>query len=235
MNFQEYILSFIVVWLFAVAFRFRRSTVVLISGLLIVGLSAAAALIYHQVSLQDFGLAIPIRWLSTLVLATAGLALMLAYSPLADWIATRWFAKPPTLGVFRSLQQSTTKLIAGILIAWFLGALLEELTFRGILLKTVEGQLSVLLPMPIAAGISICVAAIGAGIIHMYQGPRAAFIITQLSILFGLLFVLSAYNLWVVILCHGMYDTIAFIRFASGKSRYSKFAAGPARVDVSTG
>src|SRR5262249_30600466 len=76
----------------------------------------------------------------------------------------------------------------------------------------------------IAAAIAICAAAAGAGIIHLYQGPRGAFIITQLSILFGLLFVMSANNLWAVIICHGMYDTIAFIRFASGKSRYSKFA-----------
>jgi hypothetical protein len=77
--------------------------------------------------------------------------------------------------------------------------------------------------MPIAAVISIWIAAAGAGIIHLYQGPRAAFIITQLSTLFGLLFVLSLDNLWAVILCHGMYGTIAFIRFASGKSRYSKY------------
>jgi len=37
-----------------------------------------------------------------------------------------------------------------------------------------------------------------------------------------LLFVISGHNLWTVILCHGLYDTIAFIRFATGKSRYSK-------------
>ena len=49
-------------------------------------------------------------------------------------------------------------------------------------------------------------------------------IITQLSVLFGVLFVASGYNLWTVILAHGFYDTIAFVRFASGKSRYAKFA-----------
>jgi membrane protease YdiL (CAAX protease family) len=116
------------------------------------------------------------------------------------------------------------KLVVGIAIAWFLGAYLEELTFRGIVLKMVEAQLSTLFPLTIAAAISICIAAAGAGIIHLYQGPRATFIIIQLSILFGLLFVLSRDTLWAVILCHGMYDTIAFIRFAGGKSRYSKFA-----------
>jgi hypothetical protein len=224
MNLQQCALLFIGIWLFAVFIRFRRSTIVLIGGLLVVGLSTSIALICHQASLQDFGLDIPIPWLSTIVFATAWLALMLVFSPLADRIASRWFAKPPTLGAFRSIQQSTIKLIAGIVIAWVLGGFLEELTFRGIVLKTVDAQLSTLLPMPIAAAVAICVAAAGAGIIHLYQGPRAAFIITQLSTLFGLLFVLSADTLWAVIVCHGLYDTIAFVRFASGKSRYSKFA-----------
>ena len=47
-------------------------------------------------------------------------------------------------------------------------------------------------------------------------------IIVQLSVLFGVLFVASGYDLWAAILCHGLYDTIAFVRFASGKSRYAK-------------
>jgi hypothetical protein len=75
---------------------------------------------------------------------------------------------------------------------------------------------------PTAAAVAIVVAALGAGVIHLYQGLRAAIIITQLSVLFGLLFVLSGYDLWTVMLCHGLYDTVAFIRFAMRRSKYSK-------------
>ncbi len=57
---------------------------------------------------------------------------------------------------------------------------------------------------------------------HLYQGLRAVIIVTQLSVLFGVLFVGSGYNLWAVILCHGLYDTIAFVRFANKKSNYSR-------------
>ncbi|HXX77998.1 MAG TPA: hypothetical protein VEI53_05885 [Ktedonobacteraceae bacterium] len=46
-------------------------------------------------------------------------------------------------------------------------------------------------------------------------------IITQLSALFDVLFVISGYNLRAVILCHGSYDSIAFIRFANKQSNYS--------------
>ncbi len=77
------------------------------------------------------------------------------------------------------------------------------------------------LSAPVAAGIAICVAAAGAGMMHFYQGPRAMVIIAQLSILFGILFVVSGHNLWAVVICHGLYDTIAFVRFATKKSKYA--------------
>jgi len=155
-------------------------------------------------------------------MAVAWLALMLAYSPLADWVATRWVDQPPTLGAFRMLQQSRAKLAAGIVVAWVLGGFLEELVFRGIILRSTRALVSARLVEPMATGIAVCTAAVGAGLLHLYQGPRAAIVVTQLSVLFGLLFVVSGYNLWTVILCHGLYDSIAFVRFANRKSRYSE-------------
>ena len=162
---------------------------------------------------------------STIAFALFWLSLMLAYSPLADRIASRLIAKPPTLKTFRAIQQSKTKLVAGIVAAWALGGVLEELVFRGIVLRSIAAILTGWVVGPIAAGAAVLAAAIGAGIIHLYQGNRAALIIIQLSVLFGALFVFSGYNLWTVILCHGLYDTVAFIRFASGKSKYSDLSA----------
>jgi membrane protease YdiL (CAAX protease family) len=147
---------------------------------------------------------------------------MLAYSPLADRLATRWVDKPPNLESFRAIQQSKAKLIAGIVVAWLLGGIVEEVVFRGMVLKSAEFLLVEWLTKPIATGVAVCIAAMGAGLIHFYQGLRAVVIITQLSVLFGVLFVVSGYNLWAVMLCHGLYDTIAFVRFANKKSKYSR-------------
>jgi membrane protease YdiL (CAAX protease family) len=170
----------------------------------------------------ELGLGTPASWLLTVLLAGAWLALMLAYSPLADRIATRLVARPPTLGVFRALRQSRARLVAGIVVAWILGGFVEELVFRGVVLQSVRRLTTAWLGVPVATGVAVGVAALGAGLVHLYQGLRAALIVTQLSVLFGLLFVVSGYDLWAVILCHGLYDTVAFIRFASGKSRYAK-------------
>lgn len=172
--------------------------------------------------LAHAGLAWPVPWLQTLLCALAGLAALLAWTPIADRIATPLFPKPPALGAFRGLQQSTLKLVIGIIVAWVLGGFLEELLLRGVILQAVEAFFGQWVMPGWAATFGIVAAAAVATVLHLYQGPRAAFIITQLSVLFGVQFVASGYNLWAVILAHGLYDTFAFIRFAMGKSRYSR-------------
>lgn len=174
-----------------------------------------------QLSAHALGLTPPASWLSSILWALAWLLLMLAYSPLADKIATRLVPTPPTLNAFRALQQSKAKLVLGIVVAWILGGFLEELILRGLILQSVRAWLAPRLPVPVAAAIAIFAAAAFAAGLHFYQGTRAVIIITQLSILFGLLFVLAGSNLWTVILCHGFYDTIGFIRFARKKSKYA--------------
>jgi membrane protease YdiL (CAAX protease family) len=179
-------------------------------------------------TLGDVGLGPVKSWPILVVLVAVWLAGMLAFSPLADRIASRFIEAPPKLGAFRAIQESKAKLLIGIVIAWILGGFLEELVFRGIVLRTIDVWLSGSLGAVGGAGVAVMIAALGAGVIHLYQGPRAALIIVQLSILFGLLFVVSGYSLYSVVLCHGFYDTIAFIRFANKSSRYSKFAEAPA-------
>jgi CAAX protease family protein len=220
-TFQLIAILLTAIWLVLVVLVFRRSTVVLIGGLFVIGLYTLAGLALGQVTPGQLGLG-PSGWLRTPGFALAGLAIMLAYSPLADRLASHWFKKPPTLEAFAPIQQSLLKLVAGIAAAWLLGGVLEELIARGIVLASFLSFLSRWLITPVAAGLAVCIAALGAGAMHLYQGPRAMLIITQLSVILGILFVVSGYNLWAVMLCHGLYDTIAFVRFAKGKSRYAK-------------
>ena len=223
---QQCAMLLVAVLLLLIVLRFRRLKVVLIGGLVAAGLYVVVALGATRASLLELGLSVSRPWLVTIGFAVAWLALMLVYSPLADRIATRYVEQPPTLGAFRMLQQSRIKLAGGIVLAWALGGFLEELIFRGIILRSIEIWASAWRPGPLATVIAVCAAAVGAGLIHFYQGPRAALIVTQLSILFGGLFVVSGYNLWAVILCHGLYDTIAFIRFERKKSKYSQLEVG---------
>jgi membrane protease YdiL (CAAX protease family) len=222
MTFQQIALLLTVIWLALIVVRFRRSIMILIGGLVAISLYALAALANGATTPAEIGLSSTVSWLPTIGLALTWLGLMLVYSPLADRLATRWIAQPPVLAAFGIIQQSTGKLIAGIIVAWLLGGVLEELVVRGVVLTSVESVLTPWLSQPLAAGIAVCLAAVGAGLGHSYQGPRAMIIVTQLSILLGGLFVISGHNLWAVMICHGLYDTLAFIRFANHRSKYSR-------------
>ena len=215
----------IVCWLALVAVRFRKSRPVLLGGLFAVSLLAGVAVMRGDITVKSLGLDLDRDGPMLTGLTLLWLGLMLAWSPVADRIATRWIATPPSLGAFKPLQQSRLMLVLGIVAAWILGGFVEELVFRGVFQQALQAELTPLLGPWVGAAAAILIAALGAGIIHLYQGPRAALIIVQLSALFGALFVLSGHSLWTVIVCHGLYDTIAFIRFATGKSRYARPSA----------
>lgn len=223
---QAIALALTALWLLLVAVHFRRSTPVLVGGLLLISIYAGSVMVSGHSRTAEFGATPPHSWPTAIALAIGWTALMLAYSPVADWIASRFVAAPPTLQAFRAIQQSTLKLIGGILIAWVLGGILEEFVFRGVVVTAVDAALAPTLSQPSATAVAVILAALGAGVVHWYQGPRAMIIITQLSVLFGVLYVISGYNLFTVMLCHGFYDTIAFIRFAMRKSKYSNLDDG---------
>jgi membrane protease YdiL (CAAX protease family) len=222
---MAFLLILVVAWLTPVAVRFRTSRPILLGGLLLVTVAAFVLIARGDIRPDAVGLVAPTSWLFATVLSIAWTGLMLLATPVADRIATRFFAQPPQLGAFRALKESRLKLIAGIVFAWIAGGFLEELALRGVVQNETQALLAGLSPPLVATAVAILAGALGAFVIHLYQGLRAAFIVTQLSLLFGLLFVLGGHTLWTQLLAHGLYDTIAFIRFATGTSKYSKFDA----------
>jgi membrane protease YdiL (CAAX protease family) len=185
-------------------------------------MDSIAASLRH--ALDSAGLILPIPWAATAGFTTVGLLAALFWSPVADSIASGLVAAPPKLEAFRGLQQSRLKLALGLVIAWVLGGFLEELVFRGVILRQAEALLEPRIGQPLAIALATAVAAFGASLLHAFQGLRAMVIIFQLSVIFGLVYVASGFNLWAVVFCHGLYDTIAFIRFANRQSRYSQLA-----------
>jgi hypothetical protein len=101
-TFQQTAVLLIVIWLVLVVVRFCRSNIVLIGGLSAIGLYVLVACASGQTTLAELGLGFPGSWLAAIGYALAGLGLLLACSPLADRLATRWFNQPPTLGAFRT-------------------------------------------------------------------------------------------------------------------------------------
>ena len=222
MAYQLIALALTALWMVVVLIFFRKSVIALIAGLVIIGVFVFVGLAAKRLIPADLGLSPPRSWLQVLGYGGAGAVLAAVYSPLANRFAALLVKEPLNLEAFRPIRSSLAKLAAGIIFAWIFGGVLEEIVVRGIVLKSAVTLLGGWLVPPAAIGIAVVIAGTGAGVMHLYQGKRAVIIITQLSVLFGILFVITGYNLWAVMLCHALFDTIAFIKFArkpSGKTR----------------
>jgi len=147
-TFRSAALLITAIWAILVIVRFQRSSTVLVGGLFAIAIYTFVSFLYGKVTADELGLGMPESRLSSFGFAIAGLLVLLVYSPLADRLATRFIEEPPTLDAFDAIQESKGKLVTGIIAAWVLGGMLEELIVRGIVLLSVEAMLSVWITRP---------------------------------------------------------------------------------------
>lgn len=106
---------------------------------------------------------------------------------------------------------------AGLGIAWVLGAVGEELLYRGFLLDTIH----VLLPGRLGSNrlgwwLAVGITSVLFGLAHGFQGRAAVVVAGAIAMGYGTVLRLGGGTLWPVILTHGLYDTVAFILVFKG-------------------
>lgn len=103
-----------------------------------------------------------------------------------------------------------------ILLGWILGGFFEEIIFRGY----VQKRLAILFGDTTKAWLLAAVlASIVFGFVHNYQGPSGIITTALIAFLFGLIFTFNKNNLMVLVLTHGIYNTIAMTLIYLGKAR----------------
>jgi len=162
----------------------------------------------------DLGLRAPGSWLRTILLAIAllaasQLAVFLIVGPIAR--AAHW----PAMDVsrFAGMHGNWQALLGWLLVAWTSAAIGEELLFRGFLLS----QLQVLLGSTrIAAVAAIVAQAVCFGVAHGYLGPRGVATALVVGLLYGGVYVATGRNLLVLMLAHGLTDSLSLIAIYAG-------------------
>lgn len=105
-------------------------------------------------------------------------------------------------------------LVFWLLLSWLLGAFGEELAYRGYIIN----RISDLLPQRAAApSIAILGSGLLFGVSHTSQGLSGVISNFLGGLVYGILYVLAGWNLWVPILAHGLEDTIGFILIYAGR------------------
>jgi membrane protease YdiL (CAAX protease family) len=143
------------------------------------------------------------RTVGTAVAAALGilLAVRLAILPFAVWIT----GVPVDTSAFEVIRGNARVLLAGLALAWTLAAFGEEMVFRGYLMSRIAG---------VAGGThagwaaALVISSACFGWAHGYQGPAGMVATGLIGALLGLLYLRTGRNLWTVIVCHGVVDTL---------------------------
>lgn len=158
---------------------------------------------------RDIGLRAPANWKKTVAFALIVATVHQLFStfvliPFLEQVTDQ----PIDLTLVDQIQGNLGMLAVSLVVAWLLAAFGEEMVYRGYLLNRFADLLK---PQPVCWLFGYLVSVLLFAWVHQYQGV-VGIIDTGLSAaVWGGLYFFSGRNLWLPILAHGFYDTIAFI------------------------
>lgn len=162
---------------------------------------------------SEYGLKRPTLWMVLLGIGF-GIAYQFFSLHFIDPVLARWSGKLPDVSQFASLVGNGKQLAFWLLISWTLAAFGEEFIYRGYLLNRLA---EVGKKTSAAWGASLMLSSLLFGLGHIYQGATGVAATALASLVTGALYLAARRNLWVVILMHGVGDTVGFLLIFFGK------------------
>jgi membrane protease YdiL (CAAX protease family) len=120
------------------------------------------------------------------------------------------------LSEFSGIEGNLFNYAVFLLLGWILGGVFEEITYRGYVQKRLA---EILGDTNKAWLLSAVMASIVFGFAHSYQGLSGIITTAVIAFLFGVIFIFNRNNLIVLVLTHGIYNTIAITLIYLGKAR----------------
>jgi membrane protease YdiL (CAAX protease family) len=166
---------------------------------------------------SDVGLTGPNDWFRVSAMGAAGALVLLGGSLILRIGLKHFLGWTTDTSAFSFITGDPWALAAGLAIAWLLGAVGEELLYRGFLLDTIH----VLLPGRLGSSLlgwwlSVGLTSVLFGLAHGFQGRAAVVVAAAIAMGYGAILRLGGGNLWPVIVTHGLYDTVAFMLLFKG-------------------
>jgi membrane protease YdiL (CAAX protease family) len=110
------------------------------------------------------------------------------------------------LSEFEGVRGNFITYIIMLLIGWFVGGFIEEITFRGYLITRLKKLLG---NSPLVLFFILVLTSAPFGLSHLYQGLSGVLSTGFIGFIFGFIFIKNGYNLWLPILTHGFVNTVA--------------------------
>jgi membrane protease YdiL (CAAX protease family) len=178
-------------------------------------LLAWASLRFRGIRWKDVGFARPRSWVKAFAAGIAvGLAMELLELFVTQPLLARWIGKMPDLSDFASLAGNLKLLLIYLALVWVLGALGEELVYRGYLMNRVAGLFR---NAKVAWTVSLIVVSVAFGCAHLDQGSTGMVENIVDGLLLGALYLACGRNLAVPVIAHAFSDTLDFLLIYLGK------------------
>ncbi len=160
---------------------------------------------------REIGMARPKNLFRTILLgfgtAVAALLMILVLTTIATNLPGSEVAKAD-MSRFNPLEGNLPFLITSVVLAWTAVAFGEEMIYRAFLIN----QLGILFQSKrLRWTLSLIFSSIFFGLVHFYQGPPGIVLTGLTGLLFGLIYLKSNRNLWMIIIAHGLMNTFTFV------------------------
>lgn len=197
-----------------VLIQYLQSSRVISSATIFLFLIGWASLWFRNSGWKALGMQRPTSWLRTSAIA---IAIGVAYQFVSMWIVVpvlnQITNEPLDLSQFDSLRGNVVVLFVLLAVSWTLAAFGEEMVYRGYALnRTSDMFQNSRAGLVIGAVVSSALFALG----HAYQGVTGVVETFIFACVMAFVYLANQRNLWIVIIAHGMYDTVAFIMIYLG-------------------
>ena len=164
---------------------------------------------------KDVGFARPRSWGKALLIGTAvGICLEALELFVTQPILVRWLGKMPDLSDFADMVGNLKLFLIYLVLVWTLGALGEEIVYRGYMMNRVAGLFR---ERKAAWVVSLIAVSFVFGSGHLDQGATGMIENVWNGVLLGALYLACGRNLAVPVIAHAVGDTLDFVLIFLGK------------------
>ena len=175
-------------------------------------------LMIRDVSLAEIGFQFPENWLMTIGFGLGlGLIIQLLSVVLIEPLSEKITRSKHDHSVIGSVKGNWKAFLQWMIMVWILVAVIEEGIYRGYLMTEIRNILGVGI---LALTINLVFTSLVFGLSHGYQGTSGMLSTGIVGAILGIVFILSDFNLWLVIFTHGFIDTIGIGLIAVGGDEY---------------
>lgn len=155
--------------------------------------------------LRWLGFTAPPSWAKVLRRSIAiGAGLQLFSVAILDPLLERLTGEAVDLSNFDSLRGDPALLLTWLAIVWLFVVWVEEIVFRGFLVR----ELSLALPGARSESAYVLLSAVAFGLVHWYQGISGVLSTGIVGGALALCYLRSGWNLWMPVLTHGFINTV---------------------------